>query len=103
MAFNLLKVVASDERGEIRLFNVARLRGVLRPARSENMEWPMPIARALLDRTELSAHRPGVQFLGLLAPRFLGFLGGPLSGDARFNCRISELAKAHKRWRLARA
>jgi hypothetical protein len=63
-AYDLLGVTAPHERGEIRLFNVARLRGVLRPARSENMEWPLPIARALLDRMELSVPSDWrVQFL----------------------------------------
>jgi hypothetical protein len=38
---------SSDERGEIRLFNVACLRGVLRSARSKNLERTMPITRTL--------------------------------------------------------
>lgn len=55
VAHNMLVLTAPHERGEIRLFNVARLRGVLRPARSKNLERTMPIARALPDRMEIAS------------------------------------------------
>ena len=54
MAHDMLSLILPHERGEIRLFNVAGLRGVLRPARSQNLERPMPVTRALHDRMELS-------------------------------------------------
>ncbi len=57
MAHNVLLMAVPHERGEIRLFNVARLRGVLRPARSENLERTMPIARALPDWMEVISVR----------------------------------------------
>jgi hypothetical protein len=71
MALNMLLLTAPHERGEIRLFNVAGLRGLLRSAGSKNLERTVPMARALHDWMEVGVRH---QALGFLNSWLLGFL-----------------------------
>jgi hypothetical protein len=83
---------SSNERGEIRLFNVACLRGVLCPARSKNLERPMPITRTLPGWMEVAVGSSA------LPANHLG-----IQERCRLNRRISEVARARKQSRSARA
>jgi hypothetical protein len=92
MAHTVLFMGSSHERGEIRLFNVACLRGVLRPARSKNLERTMPITLTLPGWMEVAVGSPA------LPANHLG-----IYERWRLNRRISEVARVRKQSRSARA
>jgi hypothetical protein len=58
MVHDVLRLILPHERGEIRLFNVACLYGVLCPARSKNLERTMPVTRTLPGWMEVAVGSP---------------------------------------------
>ena len=83
---------SSHERGEIGLFNVACLRGVLRPARSKNLERTMPITRTLPGWMEVGVVGPpaldGKSFWGFMCDA--GSIGGFLRLRRPVNNRVQQ-------------